>query len=230
MISNELLQQERLFESLYTQTQHYIMSVAQIRHFQPHDIFYQQDDMPVGFFLIQQGQVKLYRQSQARTQILALLGKGDTFGAEASCTQTRYSTYAEALCEGWAIFLVCDDIEKIIKVYPDFSLLLLHLISAELQQFTALVHSLAFRDVATRLARAILHQVELQQKTPQNNQVILERSLSQQDLAALVGTAREVIYRTLKKFQQEQLLQLTPVEIHILDFNRLQELAEIELA
>lgn len=227
MIRTEFLQ-ETIFTTLERATRQHLTSSADLWEFEARDIFYKQGDEPIGLFLIKHGQVKLYRQSQEKAQILALLSHGDTFGADANCGRNPHSTFAEALSNGSAIFLSAIEVGYMIHQCPDFSLLLLHLVSTELQQFTTLVHSLAFRDVTSRLAQVILKQVNLQQKRPQHNQIILERNLSQQDLADLVGTAREVIYRTLKKLQQEQLLRLTSAEIQILDFDHLLELADTD--
>jgi hypothetical protein len=44
-----------------------------------------------------------------------------------------------------------------------------------------------------------------------------------------VGTVREVIYRTFKKFEKEGLIRLTPDHITILDLQRLDDIANQEV-
>jgi CRP-like cAMP-binding protein len=52
--------------------------------------------------------------------------------------------------------------------------------------------------------------------------------LSQQELASMVGTAREVVNRTLKKLEQDNLLRVRPAEIIILDIEGLERIAAEE--
>ena len=53
----------------------------------------------------------------------------------------------------------------------------------------------------------------------------IARLLSQQELAAMVGTAREVIYRVFKKLERNNILQVTSKHILILDFDQLSSIA-----
>jgi CRP-like cAMP-binding protein len=50
----------------------------------------------------------------------------------------------------------------------------------------------------------------------------------QQEFAEMIGTAREVINRTFKRFEQNGLLRLTADSIFILDLERLTAIAEQE--
>jgi CRP/FNR family transcriptional regulator len=157
---------------------------------------------------------------------LEIVRAGDSFGAESLYNNAPSPWTAEAIQAGNAIYIPPNELSRILTEYPDFSLVLLELISKKLRSFTGLVHSLAFRDVTARLAEVLLVQVERNPQTSSPQRI--ERILSQQDLAALVGTAREVIYRTLKKFEQEGILQVTPTHIIILDIDQLQTIANQE--
>ena len=44
----------------------------------------------------------------------------------------------------------------------------------------------------------------------------------------MVGTAREVVYRTFKRFERDGLVRLTPTDIVILDVERLADVARSE--
>jgi hypothetical protein len=48
-------------------------------------------------------------------------------------------------------------------------------------------------------------------------------------MAAMVGTAREVIHRTLKKFERDNLVRVTPTHFLLLDTEKLSEVARQEM-
>lgn len=213
------------FDDLPRSIQQKIEQAIVLYPFEKGTIFYQQHESSCGLFGLQQGKIKLYRQSQARLQILGLLGEGMLFGAESLLDGGDNPYSAEAITEGQAIYIEAGKLQTILVENPEFLNLLLALLWGRLRQFTVLVHSLAFRDVSARLAETLLQMMELENKsTPQG--ICVPRLLSQQEMAAMVGTAREVIYRTCKKFEKNHLIQVLPHEIIILDLEGLKALAE----
>lgn len=226
MVPTDTLTAGVIFRKLPPKLCEQIALHAELLTFEEGTILYRQGDPSSGLFTLQSGQVKLYRKSREKAQILEIDSAGDSFGAESFYNNAPSPWTAEAIQAGSAIHIPPDGLSSILAEHPDFSLVLLELISKKLRSFTGLVHSLAFRDVTARLAEVLLAQA---QKTPQTGSPSrIERILSQQDLAAMVGTAREVIYRTLKKFEQEGILQVTPTHIIILDIDQLQAIANQE--
>lgn len=227
-VSREIFK-DSVFAGLPPAVLEQVTEAALIWRFIPGDVFFRQGDSPLGLFCIKDGQVKLYRQFSEKSHILAILSAGDTFGADSLSTQAPCTAFAEAISPGMALYIPCDRLERLMREYPDVSLLMLRIVSEQLKHFAHLLHSFAFQDVSTRLAEVLLKQAVLQNKTPNANQLSVDRVLSQQDLAAMVGTAREVIYRTLKKFEHEGLIKLTPSQIIILDVARFQAFANQEI-
>jgi CRP/FNR family transcriptional regulator len=191
------------------------------------EIYYEQGSAPTGLYAIQSGFVKLYRESRDRVQILAIVTPGNCFGAESLSTDAPSPCNAVALTPTTTIHIPPTELRQIMREHAEVQVVLLELVTARLKQFVSLVHNLAFRDVAARLATFLVEQAEDQGEITGEG-VRIERLLSQQELAALVGTAREVIYRTLKKFEQDGLVRLTRKEILLLDVDRLAEIAEQE--
>jgi len=189
--------------------------------------FYRQGDAPSGLFVLQAGRVKLYRQSKDRIQILAIPMSGECFGAESLSTGAPSPYTAVALTRASTIYIPPDDLAELLEAHADLQELLLELITQRLKQFITLVHDLAFRDVTARLAAVLVSRAQLEGRlTPEG--IVLDRLLSQQDFAAMVGTAREVIYRNFKKLEEDGLLRLSRQTILILDYERLAGIAAQE--
>jgi CRP-like cAMP-binding protein len=191
-------------------------------------MLYRQGEPVPGLFALLAGRVKLFRQSRERMQIFSILSPGECFGAESLPDNAPAPCSATALTMARTLYIAPDVLHQLVADCPDFQVMLLEVVSARLRQFVSLVHNLAFRDVAARLASALLSLGETDGE-PCDNGVRIHRLLTQQELAAMVGTAREVIHRTLKKFERDDLVRVTPTHFLLLDTEKLNEIAQQEL-
>ena len=168
--------------------------------FQPGQIICEQGDDLTGLYAVVSGYVKLYRQSRDRVQILALLKAGDCFGIESLSENVPSPYHVAAITEVAAIHLPTSLLRKLLRDDPNFRVALLELVSVRLRQFASLVHNLAFRDVTSRLAVVLVARAEAEgEQTPDG--IRIPRLMTQSELATMVGTGREVVQRTFKKFQ-----------------------------
>ncbi|MEZ4666315.1 MAG: Crp/Fnr family transcriptional regulator [Anaerolineae bacterium] len=224
MISAELLSSIHMFNVLSPRTQRYVAEKAIWVEYAAGNDLYRQGDPPTGLFGLTVGRVKLYRQSKDKCQILALPMPGDCLGAESLSTGAMSPYSATTLTDCSFVFLPADTLQSLLDDYPDLQEVFLRLITDRLKQFVTLVHDLAFRDVASRLATILLTRAELEGQADVEG-IIFDRLLSQQEFADMVGTAREVVYRTFKRFEQETIVHMTRSKIIIQDIDRLQHIA-----
>lgn len=190
--------------------------------------FYHQDGSPTGLYALASGRVRLYRQSQDRMQILALPLPGECFGAESLPAQLPSPCAASALTRTTVYHIPPDTLRTLSVEYTDLQVVLLDVITARLRQFVDLVHNLAFRDTAGRLAAVLLARATTE-GIPVGDEIHIERLLTQQELAAMIGTAREVVSRTFKRFEQDGITRLTRTQIVIIDLHRLAHIAKQEV-
>jgi CRP-like cAMP-binding protein len=215
------------FHSLSAATRRRLTAEATLVTFKPGEKLYQHGEPVPGLFALLAGRVKLYRQSGERMQILALLAPGDCFGAESLPDNAPTACSAMALTMARALYIAPDSLHRLIDERPDFQIAMLELISTRLRQFVSLVHNLAFCDVTARLASALLALSETDGERCDEG-LRIHRLLTQQELAAMVGTAREVIHRTLKKFERDGLVRVTATHFVLLSTQRLNEIARQE--
>lgn len=224
MVSREQLLEIPFLQALSPRTQRCLAEKALELSLEPHLDLYQQGDPPTGLYILQSGRVKLYRHSKDKCQILALLVPGQCLGAESLPTDTPSPYAATTLSPVEARFLPPEHLRVLLDELPDFQELFLRLITDKLKQFITLVHDLAFRDVTSRLAMVLLARAETEGK-PYEGGIGIERLLSQQEYADMVGTAREVVYRTFRKFESEGLVHITRTLILLRDLDRLRQIA-----
>lgn len=220
----DLLNGIEFFSRLQKQTLHHIAALIEPRRINAGDHLFLQDDPPTGLFAIQEGLVLLYRHSDRKSQVLTVLGAGDAFGAESLSNNTPSPYAARAVVETRLLYIPPEQFRTLLDTQSDLLIAFVALASLRLQQLTALVQSLAFRSVTARLAGILL---TLAQMTGEKSGKVLhlDRVLSQQDLASMAGTVREVVSRTLKKFEEDGLLEQTAQEYVLLDVAELANIA-----
>jgi len=82
-----------------------------------------------------------------------------------------------------------------------------------------IVDGLAFQPVAGRLAHLLMDQL------PEHADQPIARDLTLDDMAARVGTTREMVCRLLYRFADDDLIHITRTEYSIIDQDRLAQLA-----
>jgi CRP/FNR family transcriptional regulator len=214
----------QLFKGLSSRTHRCIAEKAVCVEYPAGVNLYQQAHPPTGLFALQSGRVKLYRQSKKKCQILALPMPGDCFGAESLATGAPSPYSATTLVPVVALHLQLNVLQELLNECPDFQDVFLQLIMNRLRQFVTLVHDLAFRSVTSRLATVLSIRAEIEGQTHPDG-IVFDRLLSQQEFADMVGTAREVVYRTFKKFEDDGLVRMTRSNILIYDLETLRAIA-----
>lgn len=189
------------------------------------EIIFREGAYPSGIFFIGSGKVKKYKlDKDGREQIVYVANKGELIGFHAVLAEDRYPDSAAALEESVVMFIPREDFLQTMEQSPRFTRLLLKTLSHE---FAVLVNSLALfaqRPVRERLA---LQLVVLREKYKENFQpgMPVTINMSREDLASLVGTARENVLRVLAEFKEKGIIETRGRQIIVHDVKKLVELA-----
>lgn len=225
--SIEMLAQIPIFQTLQPAMLQQLSEAGNLIQRQSKNILYTRGDSLTDLYILVSGHVKLYRQSGDRIQILALLRSGDCFGTEALSDNLASSYSVAAVTDATLILIPADTMRQLMEQYPQFRVILFQLVTGRLRQFATLVHNLAFRDVSARLATILVTRAE-QDGRPTPDGISFPRLMTQGELATMVGTAREVIQRTFKKFEKSGIIGVSRKEIRILNLDALKQIAEEE--
>jgi len=174
-----------------------------------------------GLYIIEQGSVKLYKLShQGREMVLNVLREGESFNEVPVFDEEPNPLNVAALEETKIWIVAAVSIRANLYKYPEVSRAVILNLSKNLRMLVRKVEELSFFQVTTRLARLIntLTQDELQGDA----QVRLTRD----DIAARLGTVREVVARSLKELERSGAVQVSRRKIEIVDMERLREWAQ----
>jgi len=170
------------------------------------EILFREGSYPTGIYYIEKGKVKKYKtDKEGREQIFYVCKSGELLGYHALLGEERYTDSSSTLEESTISFIPKDDFLKTIQTS---SLLSNRLLKCMSHEFGVLVNGLAVyaqRTVRERLALSLLILRDKYKKEDQENKPV-EVNLSREDLAKMVGTARETLTRLLHDFKEEGLI------------------------
>ena len=184
-------------------------------------VFFQGDPVDHLYFL-EIGKVEVYK-SDINGKKLSLWHIEES---EIFCLAALYAPAAFAsaeVTEGALIYsLLKTDFDKIITSSQALSRNLIRCVCSKLVTYSNLVDDIAFKKIEVRLAKSLLGN----QSPIGNDEYVCQ--LSQDELAAQVGTRREVVARCLKSFRERGVITVAttgrPRNIVILKYDALQNI------
>jgi CRP-like cAMP-binding protein len=189
------------------------------------EIIFREGSFPSGIFFIRKGKVKKYKTDrEGSEQIIYVANTGELIGYHALLAEERYPDSASALEDSLIAFIPKEDFIEALNKSKVLSHRLLKLLSHEFTVFANSVSLFAQRTVRERLATQL---VVMREKYKENYQpgMIVEINLSREDLASMVGTARENIVRILKEFKEEGFIETRGRKIVVTDVHKLLKIA-----
>jgi CRP/FNR family transcriptional regulator len=165
-------------------------------------------------YVILDGTARIHTCSPGgRVQVLALAGRGDIVADAVALVGGVCQASADALEPVTALAIPATALREIMQQHPDVALTLLHLLAEQQRQLLQIVRNLAFRRVLSRTATLLLD-------------ADVTATLNQSQMAAMIGTRREVFNRALQRLARLDLIEVNGHLIMVLDPEGLQLIAE----
>jgi len=181
-------------------------------------VIFEGDPCQAAYF-VARGRVRVYRLSPGgREQVLARLGPGQAFNTVPPFQPhgVNHAT-AEALTEVTLYAIACEDFRRLVGECAELALAILQDFADRLDHLTDLVEDLSLRTVRGRLARFLLQRADAGQVT---------RRWTQEEIAAHLGTVRDMVGRTLRAFADAGLVRIERQRIVLLDRDGLEAEAQ----
>src|SRR5262249_38299554 len=160
-------------------------------------------------------------------QVLKVFGPGRTFADLAVFDDEPQPADAIAVSESTVVFIPRDDLLELLKRHPEAALDVIRLFASRLRTYKQIVEDLSLRTVVARVARLLVDRAR-------GAQTLVEEPASsspeytQDELAAIVGSVREVVQRALKTLEHAGLIQMARGRIHIIDVDALEGWSDSE--
>ena len=191
-----------------------IAAQTQLREYDRGDILFWEGDPAAGLHLIESGSVKLYRVSpQGRQYIISVMTEGATCNEVPAFDGGTNPVNVEALEASRAWVVDSNLLRDLVKSNPEFALKILNRFGQNLRHMVRKVSEMAFYQVTNRLARLIT-EMPAEETRPH---------WTQEQLAARLGTVREVVARSLKELERSGAIRIEDRRIQITDQSVLQQ-------
>jgi CRP-like cAMP-binding protein len=165
-----------------------------------------------AMYIVASGRVKIARIGlNGREQVLNVIPPGGHFNTVPMFDGGTCPANAEALSDVTLLALPRAALLRVVEQHPALALALLQEFTGRLRHMVDLVDELALHTVHGRLAGLLLAQAEAAERGAPS------LPLTQAEMAARVGTVREMVGRTLKSFEALGLIRLDRGQISIVD-------------
>lgn len=199
-----------------------LLAAFSLKRYGAGEIIMLEGELQPSLYIVASGLVKISRVSQeGREYIMRLVPPGETFnevgvldGAPNPATATAHT---EAML--WRIDRA--DLHRIAAHYPELAWALAGQVAGMARHLVDLVEDLAMRTVKGRVARLLLDEAQA------NHADVVPRLLTQEEMAARLGTVREMVGRALRSLAADGVIEFNRHRIVILDPERLAQEAEV---
>jgi len=203
-----------------------IASLTQLlieRRYAAGDMLFWEGDPCAGMFLIVEGTVKIFKTSPSGRELVIGVESGPSSVAELPLFDGGpYPASVRAATSLVVYFINKDDFYRVCHAHPGITLKILAKVGARLRHLVATLESVTFGSVTRRLARLLL---DLRDEAGRDEFPLPD---THQELAARLGTVREVVSRNLMRFRADGLVRIEGRHLAILDRAGLEREASAE--
>ena len=175
-----------------------------------------------ALYFVASGVVKVFKTSvEGKEQILAIVHPGEAFNEVSVFDGNPNPAAAEALGPVVLYRIGGEELDVVLRDYLPVARNAIRVMAGRLRHLVSLVEDLSFRHVIGRVAKILIEQAgDGDAPAPR---------LTQQEIAAMAGTAREVVGRSLKSLEEDGAIRLDRHRIVIADGEALREIAQTSL-
>jgi CRP/FNR family transcriptional regulator len=186
---------------------------------------FSEGDVCAGLFVIESGHVRIFKSSAAgREQVLSIEGPGNSVAELPVFDGGTYPASAAAVDDARVYFISKQDFHSLCVAHPEVPLKVLKVVGARLRQLVGIIEELSFTTVSSRLISMLLRLAKSGKQTPEG--IAIQLPASNQELAAQIGTVRELVSRNLSRLQADDLIHLEGKTVIIPDLRRLKSQLE----
>ncbi|MBO3761787.1 Crp/Fnr family transcriptional regulator [Ciceribacter sp. L1K22] len=223
----KLLAKSFVFKALDDEGRRDLAASTHVKKFSTGEIIFNAGAPGQSMMAIAEGIVRVELVTPTgRDVILNELRSGDVFGEIALLDGGERSATVRAVSNTTLVVLERRALMDVLQRKPQLSIRLIELLCERVRRSDERMVEIAFMDLPTRLARLLLR---LSVTHPASEQSPASRlSLSQSDMAKMIGNTRENVNRCLRKWQEKGLVDLKDGWLILHDRQRLVALAEDE--
>ena len=217
-----------IFSGLTDAELSFLAQRAVTRRYSPGEIVFAEGEPCSGLYVVESGHVRIFKSSASgREQVLSIDGPGSSVAEVPVFDGGNYPASGAAIDEASLLFVRKQDFQELCLAHPQVALKVLRVVGARLRRLVGIIEELSFTTVRHRLASLLIRLAQREGKQMADG-VEITLPAGNQELAAQIGTVRELVSRNLSRFQAEGILKIDGRTVVIRDLASLQ--AELQSA
>ena len=220
VVEASFLHESPYFSSLNDEELNLVRKLVFEKEFQRGDLITLEGEAAWALYFVFSGAVKIFKTSEdGKEQILSIARPGGSFNDVPVFDGASNPFSAQAMGPVVIYGIEKRDLAVILRDHPQVALNVINVLAGHVRHLTSLVEDLSFRPVIRRVAKILLEYSGGGTGSVQR--------LTQQEMAAMAGTAREVVARSLKALESTGALRIDRHRIVITDREALKDIAGV---
>lgn len=221
------LRKVSIFSSLSENEFAFLTSHLLQRKYSSGELIFNEGDVCIGLYVVQSGNVRIFKSSAGgREQVLSIDGPGRSIAELPVFDGGNYPASAQAVSDSTLLFFSRQDFQTLCMQHPEVALKVLRVVGARLRRLVGIIEELSFTTVRHRLMALLVRLGKTEGVRNGIDGISLTLPANNSELAAQIGTVRELVSRNLSRLQAEGLIQVDNRKLEIPSLKRLE--AELE--
>ncbi len=213
----QILKATPLFAALDDSEVTFLAERCGIRPYVPGEMLFSEGEPCKGLYIVVLGHVRIFKTAlNGREHVLTIEGPGASVAEIPVFDGGNYPASGSAIEKTEVLFISRSDLRAICLEKPEVSLKMLQVVGTRLRRLVGIIEELSFTTVRHRLISWLLRQAVAEGRATERG-IAISLNTSHQELAAQIGTVRELISRNLARLQAQSFIEMNGREITILD-------------
>jgi CRP/FNR family transcriptional regulator len=218
-----------IFSSLTEGELEFLAKRTVLRRYSAGESVFGEGEPCMGLYVVESGRVRIFKSSPGgREQVLSIDGPGSSIAELPVFDGGAYPASAVAIEDAALLFVGKQDFQALCLAHPQVGLKVLRVVGARLRRLVGIIEELSFSTVRHRLASYLFRLAQKSGKRTAEGLVVL-LPVTNQELAAQIGTVRELVSRNLSRLQAEGLLKIDGREVTLRNLKALEEEVQKEV-
>jgi len=198
------------------------------RRCSPGELVFGEGEPCTGLYVVERGHVRIFKSSAGgREQVLSIDGPGSSIAEVPVFDGGMYPASGAAIDDAMLLLIRKQDFQELCLAQPQVALKMLRVVGARLRRLVGIIEELSFTTVRHRLASLLLRLAQREGKQTSDGVEIMLPA-NNQELAAQIGTVRELVSRNLSRFQSQGIIRIEGRTVVLRDLRALE--AELQSA
>ena len=187
------------------------------KSFKKRELIFEEGEYPRYLYFVNKGKIKAFKTNEnGKEYIVSVHNEGDFLGYVDLIKDDKYSESAAALEESELSLIPKEDFNKLLTANRDVTSQLIKMLANNISEKEEQLLHLAYHSVRKRVADAVIY---LSDKEDTD-----EINILRDDLARIVGTAKESVIRMLTEFKNDGYIDIIDGTITIRDRPKLEDM------